>query len=898
MVQEEEKTSLPEKIGTFKPIKLLGKGGMGEVWLAFDKTCNRHIAIKKIRDDLLKHSIVKKRFLNEATIAASLHHPSIIPVYQIYNTKTTIYYTMPHIKGSTLKNILKDTIQREKQNKTPHPIGNSLSELVRIFLQICQATSYCHSHQILHRDLKPENVMIGNFGEVILLDWGLACYANDLFQDETSTIEKVTPPTFTMPGKVLGTLSYMPPERIDGKKASYHTDIYALGVILYQLLTLHMPFKRSSIEKFKKIKQYEIIIDALESAPYRNIPKPLSEIAKKCLSTDQKQRYPSVKELIADLEAFTKGSAKWSFSMTLSADNKKDWEFQENILLNNNRSIIEEAHWDSWAYLMISKNGFSGNTKISSSIIFDHNTEGAGFLIGIPDAEERNSLQDGFSFWLSSTKANTVTLYRQGIEIKSSKAFHFNINTPYTIDIEKTDDSLRLFIDKKLIIDYNSYLPIIGTHIGFICKDFNYTISPLNIYIGSPSLKVGCLAVPNALLSSKNFSAAFNEYEKISISFEGRSEAQKALFKGGICLTEIYKQTNDPARKKTLAEKAHQLFDQLSINTPSPLEYLGKSIVYRLQNDFTEEIKSIIYSLLKHEENHLVFIIHEHLIFRFYEELQSSRKKAFKLALTLLQYIKTPLPSTVLDTIVSLIEPQIKIYPPLSIARSDYTHYIHNLTLDLSFWLGENHILQKTIENNHAPEDDILQQIQAKAHHLLELLTPHHTEPYDHSSIEKAFPSLQHQLKKQSVSILPNILEKLHSKVGSSFWKSQLSCCQIWTHLLLKEHEKASNLLKTLDKNHDHYHFLKGCLLGNTCSYQELLNHFHPKTGSPSLHLFNQYLHSKYQLTKSKEDESFHYEKIDLYRKLILFYHSIGKNTRANFFERKLIKTTQYRTIE
>jgi eukaryotic-like serine/threonine-protein kinase len=151
-------------IGPYQVIGTIGKGGMGHVYLAFDPESGRRIAIKKIRQDYQEYPQVHERFLKEAKIASQLTHPSIIPIYSIHKDEKEIYYTMPYIQGETLKEVLKKA--RAKKQAIP--------AFIRILISISQAIAYAHSNQVLHRDIKPENIIIGNFGEVMILDWGLA----------------------------------------------------------------------------------------------------------------------------------------------------------------------------------------------------------------------------------------------------------------------------------------------------------------------------------------------------------------------------------------------------------------------------------------------------------------------------------------------------------------------------------------------------------------------------------------------------------------------------------------------------------------------------------------------------------------------------------------------------
>ena len=147
-------------IGAYQVIDTIGKGGMGEVFLAYDTTCGRRIALKKIRSDLQEHKKMHNRFLREARITSQLTHPAIIPIYQIQKENKAIYYTMPYIEGNTLKQIVQEGRKREKRGEPPLA-NESIPSLLRHFLSICQAVAYAHSQNVLHRDLKPENIILG-----------------------------------------------------------------------------------------------------------------------------------------------------------------------------------------------------------------------------------------------------------------------------------------------------------------------------------------------------------------------------------------------------------------------------------------------------------------------------------------------------------------------------------------------------------------------------------------------------------------------------------------------------------------------------------------------------------------------------------------------------------------
>ena len=161
-------------LGEYKLLKSLGKGGMGEVFYAFEPTCGRYVALKQVREDLKGKKHLYTRFLRDARITSQLTHPSIIPIYAIHHEGDHLYYTMPFVAGDTLKTILRDTLRSERAGHLSERSGGAISRLAGTFLKVCQAVAFAHARGVIHRDIKPENIMIGDYGEVIILDWGLA----------------------------------------------------------------------------------------------------------------------------------------------------------------------------------------------------------------------------------------------------------------------------------------------------------------------------------------------------------------------------------------------------------------------------------------------------------------------------------------------------------------------------------------------------------------------------------------------------------------------------------------------------------------------------------------------------------------------------------------------------
>jgi len=302
--KEAVKTVTGEASGRYEILEELARGGSGRILTVFDRHVGRKIAMKELLSDLnKKHSevsdpqtlAVRNRFLREARVTGGLEHPSIVPVYEIgTHPDGTFYYTMRLVKGTTLlKAIKKCASLEERLRLLPH------------FHNICNAVAYAHSRGVINRDLKPANVMIGEFGETVVLDWGLAKIKGTkeaaFVHGGDAGIGK------TVVGQAIGTPFYMPPEQAEGKIGEIDeiSDIYSLGAILYQILTGKPPFSgRTTDEIIGKV-----LTEKVENASEKdkNIPAELAAIAGKALSKDKKERYASVGEMLEDLSAYMSG---------------------------------------------------------------------------------------------------------------------------------------------------------------------------------------------------------------------------------------------------------------------------------------------------------------------------------------------------------------------------------------------------------------------------------------------------------------------------------------------------------------------------------------------------------------------------------------------------------------
>jgi len=278
----------------------LGVGGLGRVVVRTDTHLGRQVALKEMRPGKDAPAL-RKRFVQEARIAGYLEHPSIVPVYELgQRSDGTVYYTMKRVEGRTLQAMLEDAESLEARLALlPH------------FVQVAQAVAYAHSRQVIHRDIKPANIMVGAFGETVLLDWGIAKF-RDTPDLSSSTlrgrlIEIQESANRTLEGEVYGTPLYMSPEQAQGAIGSLdeRSDVWSLGAILFQILTGRPPFTASSVaELLVRISRDEApAAKSIEPAA----PADLAAVAAKALSKRRVDRYPTAEGLAEDVSAFIRG---------------------------------------------------------------------------------------------------------------------------------------------------------------------------------------------------------------------------------------------------------------------------------------------------------------------------------------------------------------------------------------------------------------------------------------------------------------------------------------------------------------------------------------------------------------------------------------------------------------
>lgn len=291
----------------YRPKRRLGKGSMGEVRLCKDERIGRDVAMKVVLPDHRTDGQLRARFLREARVQGQLEHPSIVPVYDLgVGDDGGMYFTMKCLRGLTLAEILRSL--REGDPEVSRHF--SRRKLLTTFSSVCLTIDFAHSRGVLHRDLKPSNVMLGDFGEVYVLDWGIAKLrsfdeepAHSVVRDDAG--EDIQ----TAAGKALGTFGYMSPEQVLGKigELDPRSDVYALGAILFEILTLEPLHPRASWSAMLTSTLKGGAARISVRAPDSEVPPELEQICIKATMVNPQDRYATARALHEAIERFLDG---------------------------------------------------------------------------------------------------------------------------------------------------------------------------------------------------------------------------------------------------------------------------------------------------------------------------------------------------------------------------------------------------------------------------------------------------------------------------------------------------------------------------------------------------------------------------------------------------------------
>ncbi|HUW57284.1 MAG TPA: protein kinase, partial [Planctomycetota bacterium] len=538
----------------------IGHGGMGTVFLAREKSASRDVALKVLaagRDPDDQRG--RTRFLEEAQVTAQLQHPGIVPVYRIgEGARGRPYYTMRPIEGRTLRAVLDDL--RKDDPAARDRFG--LRRLVQVFQFVCQAVRFAHDRGVIHRDLKPSNVVVGDYGEVLVIDWGLAKAVSSktdgsadaeaakqpsdadvwklyerrvvsLREDDVVTLQA------TVAGAVMGTPAYMPPEQIRGDvgELDARSDIWSLGVVLYELCTLRLPFEGKDLAELTTQITKTDPPDPITANPQRRVPPELRDVILRCLKRDRTERYASLAELLTDIEHWLEGVAPWRLVKDVDFSEMPDGEPEGWTCIRGRWRVARGvlASEDERDNVLLLDEDVPGDVRVEVEARVIEGSEGEITLaLCVPPQTVSGRWQEGYSMQFGAHSNSTATLQKKSIAVAGVRA-RYTPGRWHAVVVEKTGNLLRLRVDGGETLRWLDPEPLSGPWVGLYGCGSGLRVRRYRVLSRGLPVTVSCLAVPDAFYEKGMVQDAKVAYLEISENHGVRDEGLHALFRAGKC---------------------------------------------------------------------------------------------------------------------------------------------------------------------------------------------------------------------------------------------------------------------------------------------------------------------------------------------------------------------------
>ena len=461
--------------GRYQIIRTIGEGGMANVYLAYDTILDREVAVKILRGDLAGDEKFVKRFQREAKAASSLNHPNIVEMYDVGEDDGNYFLVMEFVDGRTLKSLVK------KRGAL------SLTEVIDIMLQLTSGIAHAHDSYLIHRDLKPQNVLMLEDGRAKITDFGIAVALNSTELTQTNS--------------VMGSVHYLPPEQANGGGASVKSDIYSLGILMYELLIGKLPFKGENAVEIA-IKHMKEPIPSVRSQN-ESIPQSIENIILKACAKNPKNRYDSVNEMHEDLKnALNEDQINQSRLVYRYSEN----ELEETKVLPNVSDIVEEKGEQS-VEKKTKKKGKKLTIAVVVAIMFcllvAISTVVGAYLVleGIKHEDVALPAIAGESLDSVEQELNDLGLYVEIVEVYSD-----DIAEGYVVDYnsKREGNNVKEGVTVKIEVSKGPS--------GFILEDYRgKKIDVVKLELESKGIKV--------VATSKNVSTEQEDYED---AFEGK----------------------------------------------------------------------------------------------------------------------------------------------------------------------------------------------------------------------------------------------------------------------------------------------------------------------------------------------------------------------------------------
>ena len=607
------KGDAPETVGPYAVDFELGHGGMGEVYLAHDGHLRRNVALKRIRPDRRHEQQSVRRFELEARVTARLQHPSIIPVYHFARAGEDLYYTMRPVEGVSLRDLL-------SKLRDPNSEGReewTAPRMVRLFLQAANAIAFAHSRGVVHRDLKPANIMIGTFEEVLVLDWGMAkiVRAEDIpATTSANPAESLGELTDTVEGAVIGTPGYMAPEQWRGEDATYGSDIFALGIILYEILALREPWPATDSEgRLEALR--EPPPDPSRLQPGRSIPANLVRVVRKALAFEPEDRYESVAEFSREVSAALEGKAAWRRDE--AARQIDSWAIIAGKSSQGPDEIVLRSGGPGGRFRYACLPRLSENLRIEFDFALRKGSHSLSIIFDTREARHDNQTPN-YCLEVLGGRRRWLSLLRAGRIVTGARSPTYQPKADYRCIVTREDDRFSLSIDGNEIYVYHDPIPLLGGFLVLSGASNGLPLRDLRVYSRGASARVSCLAVPDAFYNRALYDDARAEYERIAASHPGRFEGRVAGFRAGLCLLEMGRDEEDIELQSLYLAEAKDVFERRDAMTETCLAPLGLAMVAAESGDPVGKRQALERALAHHPHDPHLSAVHEWLLGRLH----------------------------------------------------------------------------------------------------------------------------------------------------------------------------------------------------------------------------------------------------------------------------------------
>ncbi len=556
------------KIDGQEIISRIATSSNGEVFLVRQEELDRVVALKRPLSSHLTNE-QKEAFKKEALITASLSHPGVVPLYGMgYAVDGRVYYTMKPLKGVSLAEVL-DKL-RTQDTKTIRDF--STKKLIGTLLKTIETVAYAHNSNVAHLDIHPGNIIIGEFGEITLIDWGKGIKLDQENNDY------VVNNTF-----ISGNPIYRAPEMngLIKKPIGKHSDVYSLGIILYEILTGYHPFlDNNTSELLDQIKNAEPI-PPQQRALHKGVDPMLSMITMKAIKKNPDERV-SATELVAALSRYTfqeENIVVVDFQKERDKVNQENWQVISGSFAFENGEIIADKNLAE--SIVFWKTPCSDNFSFTVEAYAEGNiTELSIIALGKPLSEitrwkNRYDLYRGYCFQFGADNNLYTKLAKHGHDLLVDTEHTVESNRKYEITIVWKDSWLTCFIDKKIIFAFKELRPFKGQHIGFYAYGKGARFRPLEIKYTSTGLTTQTIKLADEHFMYNRFDAALIRYQEIARLFSDRLEGHEAKLKSGSCYAKLGQ-----------IDEANKTFDELANSPLEPYALVEKALLHLPENEY------------------------------------------------------------------------------------------------------------------------------------------------------------------------------------------------------------------------------------------------------------------------------------------------------------------------